>query len=216
MPRREPKSNPPRRKKPHGRGQLRVVTPQPLLPDPDFSESRTEVETLVPAKVGGAPPARSGDGTKERSNAKLLLVASVVSLVVIVLSLYVLGGTLGGFGEEVKQEASVAPPPATIVKEVIKETEAPKADVMLNLDVEPKDADVSVQPTRDGFRVRVSKPGYKPQERTIERGVVERIAIELEKAPKKKRPKRTRRPRRAKKKGKGRSPGDVFLTGGDL
>lgn len=219
MPRRDPKPQARRPRKgrpsPEEKRPLRVVTPQPLLPDPDFNESKTEVEPLAETRMEQSATEPDRTGPAEGTNAKLLLIASVISLVVIALSLYALGHTIG----PAAPSAPVVAPaePRTVVKEIVREKEAPKADVMLNLDVQPKDANVSVRTTATGYRVRVSKPGYKPVVRTVARGVVEQISITLEKAPKKRRPKRVHRPRRSKKKRRGkRGAGDVFLTGGDL
>ncbi len=158
-----------------------------------------------------------------------------MSLVVIVLSLAVLCRTTGVAlppGVRAKLDALLplpAPPgravaaspaiPAVPPQKAVTPAApgAPKADLMLTIDVEPHDANLVVHPTDEGFQVKVAASGYQPATRTVGKGVAERIALKLERAPKKAAKKKKRHgPKRRSAKANSSSDPEVFLTGSDL
>jgi hypothetical protein len=184
-------------------------------PPRDPSEDRTQLEKQSLVLTPRAPTVQPADNT----SAKLLVIASVMSLVVVVLSIAVLSKTTGS--QTVQAEAPVkietAPrPPASPAP-----SKQAAADLMLSLDVEPKDASLVVQPTQEGFSVKVAASGYQTETRTIEKGVTGKIAVKLAPAPKQKasaKKKKVVTKKTAKKKPakKGTPDGEVFLTGSDL
>lgn len=188
----------------------------------DSNETRTQFD-----------PKQSGIGAKpvapvaqDDASAKLLVIASMMSLVVVVLSLAVLSRTTGVVNiqtDEPVRIQTVLPketPAAASATKGGTEAKAVAADLMLTLDVEPKDASLVVRPTEQGFQVKVAASGYQPETRTIEKGVEGKIAVKLEPAPKKAIRKKTAAKKRSKKKGavktRPKPDAEVFLTGSDL
>ena len=86
---------------------------------------------------------------------------------------------------------------------------------MLSLDVEPKNASIVVNPTQEGFEVKVAANGYQPETRTVEKGVKGEIAVKLSPAPKRAIKKKAT-PKKKRRTAKTRGDGEVFLTGSDL
>jgi hypothetical protein len=201
-----------------------VSQPRGLGLPRDPSEARTQLE---PKASGVHAKPRAATPPPDNTSAKLLVIASVMSMVVVVLSLAVLSKTTGVVNIQTTEPVQIqtVAPAAKVAKETPKGTSKqtkPAADLMLTLDVEPKDASLVVQPTEDGFQVKVAASGYQPETRTIEKGVTGKIAVKLEPAPKKPAVEKKKKVRRAKKKRKTavkrgpKSDAEVFLTGSDL
>ena len=201
-----------------------VSEPRGLGLPRDPSEARTQLDpkqsavTAKPRQVTHAP---------DNTSAKLLVIASMMSLVVVVLSLAVLSKTTGGVSIQTNEPVHIQTiaAPERAAAPASKKAEQPAADLMLTLDVEPKDASLVVQPTEQGFQVKVAASGYQPTTRTVEKGVSGKIAVKLEPAPKKqaveKKKKKKKVKKRAAKKSVARKRGpkpdaEVFLTGSDL
>jgi hypothetical protein len=182
----------------------------------DPSEARTQVDPKQSGITSRPPPMQVQDNT----SAKLLVIASMMSLVVVVLSLAVLSKTTGG-STPVTIETT-APVRIETISTNVATPAGPqeKADLMLSLDVEPKNASLVVNPTQEGFEVKVAASGYQPETRKIEKGVKGEIAVKLEPAPKKAVKKKAAKKKAPKKKivakKTPRPDAEVFLTGSDL
>jgi hypothetical protein len=201
-----------------------VSEPRGLGLPRDSSEARTQLD---PKQSGVTLKPRAPTQAADNTSAKLLVIASMMSLVVVVLSLAVLSKTTGQVSIQtdapVKIQTTVKAPSDPATAKTAKTANQPAAaDLMLTLDVEPKDASLVVQPTGDGFSVKVAASGYQPETRTIEKGVTGKIAVKLEPAPaaKKapgKKKKAFKKPSKKKPAKKRATPdAEVFLTGSDL
>jgi hypothetical protein len=197
-----------------------VKQPPLQLTPRDPSEARTQID---PKQSGVTSKPRPTTQVPDNTSAKLLVIASMMSLVVVVLSLAVLSKTTGG-SSPVMIETTAPVRIETISTNVASQTpqEQPpeKADLMLSLDVEPKNASLVVNQTREGFEVKVAANGYQPETRKIEKGVKGQIAVKLEPAPKRALKKKAAKKKAAKKrlvaKKASRPDAEVFLTGSDL
>ena len=200
-----------------------VVEPPRLGLPRDPSEARTQLDPRAGSIVSAKARAPTTPPPPDATSAKLLVIASMMSLVVVVLSIAVLTKTTGDVNIQTDapvQIQTIAPKNPAPAAPAAPASKDPKADLMLTLDVEPKDASLVVQPTSQGFQVKVAANGYQPETRTIEKGVTGKIAVKLEPAPKKavvkkKKPAPKKRKKVVAKKGP-KSDAEVFLTGSDL
>ena len=199
-----------------------VVEPPRLNVPRDPSEARTQLDPRAGSIVASVRPRAPTTPPPDATSAKLLVIASMMSLVVVVLSIAVLTKTTGDVNIQTDAPVQIQTiAPKTAAAPVAPAPKDPKADLMLTLDVEPKDASLVVQPTSEGrFQVKVAASGYQPATRTIEKGVTGKIAVKLEPAPKKavvkkKKASPKKRKKVVAKKGP-KTDAEVFLTGSDL